>query len=187
MKYLLILLSVFAIQAHATTTILANGCRNPKFPSGGTHGGVTYVNYGGATAVGDGVTDDTQALLDVFNLSRGMPVAGSGPSGVYGNPIVVYIPSGTYRVTKAITVWAPCLLFGEPSSPPTVFLDTSSVLTGAHNSGFIIACDSYGHAEYDTNWYEAGSGANYTSANNTFELFIRDINFTVDSGNTGIS
>src|SRR6478752_8901245 len=100
-------------------TPTANGCRNPKHPTGGTFSGVTYVNYGGAVAIGNGVADDTQAILDALNLGR----ARGANSAL---PVAVYLEPGTYNVTKMLQIWDNTYFFGEPSSLPTVVLKTGS-------------------------------------------------------------
>lgn len=166
------------------TTTLAQGARNIKSPGGS--GG--FANYGGVAALGDGVTDDTQAFLDAFNINRSMA------SGLHqANDIFVYVPSGTYRLTRFLIMWSKFFLIGEPSAPPTVFLDTGSITLGntpATSRGlqpaFIIIRNSFSHNAYDVNWdSDGGVDPGPSSPNNTFETFIRDINFTVKSGNTG--
>jgi hypothetical protein len=162
-KYIIILLSVLALQAHATTSILAQGARNVKT---GLENG---VSYGGVTAYGDGTHDDTQAFLDAFN------------KGGLGNR-AIYVPPGTYLIDTTLIVWSNMFFFGEPSSPPTLVLKSGSMTSGS--APFICPLAAYNHSAYDTNWNSAGTGS-YASANNTFLCDIHDINFTVQSGNSG--
>jgi len=161
LKIWIMLLLFVAQSAYAATTILSQGARNVK----------NGAAYGGASAVGDGVHDDTQAILDAININRNI-----------NNPLAVYIPPGTYMVHSTIIVWNSTFLFGEPSSPPTIVLQSGSMTSGS--APFICPLSAYNHNAYDTNWNSAGTG-NYASPNNTFLLDIRDINFTVQSNNAG--
>ena len=101
-------LLVFQSAADAQTTILAAGARNVK----------NGAPYGGPSAVGDGVTDDTAA----FQAAIGSP---SGDS----NQTAVYVPSGTYLLSAGFT-FARGHFFGEPSNPPTLILKANSGLKG---------------------------------------------------------
>jgi hypothetical protein len=60
-RILVMFLALFVAQsALAATTILSQGARNVK----------NGAAYGGASAFGDGVHDDTQAILDALNINR---------------------------------------------------------------------------------------------------------------------
>jgi hypothetical protein len=160
---------LFLLISHSAThaaTILSQGARNVK----------NGAAYGGASAVGDGVHDDTQAILDAININRHF--TGSGNCDF----AAVYIPPGTYMVTKMIVVWDTTFLFGEPSNPATIVLKSGSMTSGS--SPFICPLANYNHNAYDTNWDSAGVNG-YASSNNTFFLDIRDINFTVQANNPG--
>ena len=146
-KYIVILLSVLALQAHATTTILAQKCINVKVPSG--TGG--FVAWTGTAAVGDGVTDDTAAFQ-----------AAIGSVGANTQQTAIYVPSGTYLLSAKFQ-FAQGHFFGEPSSPPTLVLKSSSGISGP----FFLFSNPV------------------NSTNNSFGFFVHDINFTIDSSNSG--
>ncbi len=61
--------------------------------------GVAVTHFG---AVGDGTTDDTQAIIDALNWTQGVP-------DVY----MAYFPAGTYKVTSTINLPAGAVLRGE--------------------------------------------------------------------------
>jgi hypothetical protein len=156
---------LFLLISHSVThaaTILSQGARNVK----------NGAAYGGASAVGDGVHDDTQAFLDAFNL------------GGFGQR-AIYVPPGTYLLHTTLIVWDQMFFFGEPSSPPTLVLKSGSMTSGS--APFICPVASYNHNPYDTNWDSANNSPPYASANNTFSIDIRDINFTVQPNNPGCS
>jgi hypothetical protein len=185
---LYILLLAVGGSAHATITPVANGYRNPKYPTGGTSGGVTFVSYGGTVAAyGDGVHDDTQAILECVNLNRDHP----GNEAQRWDFAGVYIPSGTYNVSNMIVLRDPIEVIGEPSSPPTIVLTASSTFFQSASSyastnpfvvfagGWGITCGSY---PFSQDWVSR-DGSGYTSTNNNFSENIRDVNFTVDGSN----
>jgi hypothetical protein len=170
MRVWIVLFLLVTQSATYAVTVLSNGARNVK------HG----APYGGASAVGDGVHDDTQAFLDALNINLDGTGTGVSP---------VYVPPGNYIVSKQLIFWVPGFIFGEPSDPPTIILKSGSMMSGAQP--FIATLGSYGHRPYDSNWNSAGqpggSHGNYATTNNTFFLEIRDINFTVQQGNPGCS
>src|ERR1700760_3305616 len=98
----LILLLLLVTHAYASTSILSQGARNVKNAS----------SYGGVSAVGDGVTDDTQAFLDALNIGRGNPLAENGDF----LPVSIYVPPGTYKVSRPLIIWSGTFIFGEPSA-----------------------------------------------------------------------
>jgi hypothetical protein len=170
MRILILFFLVITHSAIYAATVLSQGARNVR----------SGASYGGASAVGDGVHDDTQAFLDALNI--GLDGSGNGIAPVY-------VPPGNYLVSKQLIFWAPGFIFGEPSNPPTIILKSGSITSGSQP--LIATLHSYGHRPYDTNWNSAGqpggSHGNYASTNGTFFLEIRDINFTAHSGNPGCS
>jgi Pectate lyase superfamily protein len=169
--WIVFFLLVFHSAADAAT-ILSQGARNVK----------NAVAYGGVSAVGDGVTDDTQAFLDAFNLGRGLGPQGGSPTTHYASSIVVYVPPGNYLVKKQLIPWGAISLIGEPSNPPTITLAANSITTGIPQP-FICSRTSYGHCAYDTNW-DSANNATYAGSYNNFLSFYSNINFTVLPGNT---
>ena len=175
MKYLLFFLTAFALSAHATQTIMAEGARNVVTGCLVATGGGTGTSYGGATADPSGVADSTQAFLDALNINRHMSATG----GAIADPVTIYVPSGTYKVTSLLNVWDNTLFYGEPSSRPTITLVSGSMTSGSNP--FVVSTPSEGHAAYSTDW----STRTAQTTNDTFGCYIRDINFTVASGNSG--
>jgi hypothetical protein len=157
---------------HAAT-VLSQGARNVK----------NGAEYGGASAFGDGIHDDTQAFLDALNIGMN--------ANWNGGPIVpIYVPPGTYLISKTLILWAPGFIFGEPSNPPTLILKSGSmVAAGSHGPApFVTTVSSYNHHPYDSDWWDAGNTSlGYASTNNTFNFDLLDINFTVQSNNAGCS
>jgi hypothetical protein len=161
---------LFLLVTHSATyaaVVLSQGARNVK----------NGAPYGGASAVGDGVHDDTQAFLDALNIGL----------DVNAHPVApIYVPPGNYLVSKQLILWDPGFIFGEPSSPPTIILKTGSITNTSSPEPFVVTLCSQGHHPYDTNWNSANDGV-HASTNNSFCFDIRDINFTVQSGNPGVS
>ena len=78
----------FLLVTHAAaSTIFSQGARNVK----------KAASYGGVNAVGDGVTDDTQAFLDALNIGRHRPNDSF-------SPVAIYVPPGIYRVSETLLI-----------------------------------------------------------------------------------
>jgi hypothetical protein len=163
---------LFLLIAHAeihAATVLSQGARNVK----------NGAPYGGASAIGDGVHDDTQAFLDALNI--GMNVNGNA------SPIApIYVPPGNYLISKQLILWVPGFMFGEPSNPPTLVLKSGSLTNSSSPIPFVVTLSSYNHRPYDTNWNVANAPG-FASTNNTFHYDLLNINFTVQSNNPGCS
>jgi Pectate lyase superfamily protein len=164
-----IVLLLLLTHAYASTSILSQGARNVKNAS----------SYGGVSAIGDGVTDDTQAFLDALNIGRGNPLAENGDF----LPVSIYVPPGLYKVSQTLIIWSGTFIFGEPSATPTVFLASGSMTSGANP--FAVTAAGYGMQPYSTNWSDRGG--NFATTNNTFYIECQDINFTVQANNPGCS
>jgi hypothetical protein len=154
-------------------TVLSQGVRNVK----------NGASYGGASAVGDGVHDDTQAFLDALNLGR----RSTGDVTPSDWPFVaIYIPPGTYLVSQILVFRGPFMIFGEPSAPPTIVLKANApyFASGANGGANPFIALDYGwrHPAYDNTW-KLRDGTTYRCTNNDFDMDIRDINFTVQAGN----
>jgi hypothetical protein len=159
-----------AFTTQATQTIISQGARNVKSASA----------YGGVSAVGDGVTDDTQAFLDALNKGRYQ-----GKANTF-LPVAIYVPPGTYLVKQTLIVWENTFLFGEPSSIPTIVLAANSPNFRSGANPFVVTASGYNMQPYSTNWSDR-DGVTYASTNNIFYIDVHDINFTVRSGNPGCS
>ena len=154
----------------ASTTILSQGARNVK----------NAASYGGVSAVGDG-TDDTQAFLDALNIGRNNPLAENGCF----QPVAIYVPPGTYKVSKTLIIWENTFLFGEPSAPPTIVMEANSPNFASGANPFIVTASGYNMQPYSTDWSDRGGS--YSTTNNIFFVDVHDINFTVSAGNPGCS
>jgi hypothetical protein len=178
---MLIVALFLALSAYADTTILSQGARNVKT------GLVNGVPYGGATAFGDGVHDDTQAFLDALNMGRNMATPSKNKANA--SPVTIYVPSGTYKISSTLIIWDFTVIYGEPSSRPTIILASGSMTSGSNP--FIVTTPSGAKPAYSTDWLtRAGgtdpvTGGRTNSTNNLFDCYIRDINFTVAANNPG--
>ena len=71
-------------------------------------------------AIGDGKADDTsaiQAALD-FVSADGNQTRRDGGFGTTGAPAVVYLPGGTYRLSKPIHSYVQTVVVGDPTNMP---------------------------------------------------------------------
>jgi hypothetical protein len=177
---LFLLLLLFTQAPTYATSVLSQGARNVK----------NGAPYGGASAVGDGVHDDTQAFLDALNLNRGMQ-AGTSGSDTTASDVAIYVPPGNYLVSRQLILWCPLVFFGEPSNPPTITLKSNSITNvnpDPGSSAFVVVFPADNKPAYSTNSQAGGTGPNGTgfrSNNNNFFVYVHDINFKVLSGNAG--
>src|SRR5271170_6911994 len=83
---------------------------SPKLPSGSTTGVINVKTYcklpiylaaQATCAAGDGVTDDTQAIIQAVRLNSGATSV-RAPNGTSSRDSIIYFPSGTYLVSKPI-------------------------------------------------------------------------------------
>lgn len=111
-----------------------------------------FRNVRDFSAVGDGVADDTAAInraISSLTLPLDEPVEGErcgfmGESSTVA-PVLVYFPSGTYRVTAPLISFYYTQLVGSASKRPTILADPSF-------QGFaVIDEDPYGPE--GKNWY----------------------------------
>ncbi|KAE9391952.1 exo-beta-1,3-glucanase [Gymnopus androsaceus JB14] len=82
-----------------------------------------YRNVKDYGAIGDGIADDSAAIN--LAISDGGRCGGGGCESSTITPAVVYFPSGTYLVKKAITPYYMTQLLGDPRDPPTLLADES--------------------------------------------------------------
>jgi len=162
-KYIVILMSVLALQAHATQTRMADGCRNVVTGCLVTTGGGVGASYTSNLADPTGVNDSTAAFNDAFTVG----MVGTSPNAQ--PPYPVYVPSGTYSVSGQIIFYVPGFIFGEPSSRPTIVLKSGSLTNSGSAIPFVKTLQSG------------------RSVNNTFFGYFSNINLTVDSNNAGCS
>lgn len=77
-------------------------------------------------AIGDGKADDT-ASINAALSSEGRCAAGCDSSTL--TPLVLYFPSGTYKISSPINVLYYTAMIGNPGNPPTIIASTN--FTGA--------------------------------------------------------
>lgn len=84
---------------------------------------VVYRDVRSYGATGNGVTDDTQAIINALTEGRGDTDA-NYPSTTYSSstqkPAYVFFPSGTYLVTQTLPVVYYTQMVGDPNNPPTI-------------------------------------------------------------------
>lgn len=76
-------------------------------------------------AKGDGITDDTEAIQAALNYGNGTHFRNSSAWGTTGAPALVYIPPGTYRITKKINSYVDTVVMGDPDNLPVLQADES--------------------------------------------------------------
>ncbi|KAJ3556787.1 hypothetical protein NPX13_g10062 [Xylaria arbuscula] len=121
-----------------------------------------YRNVKDYGAVGDGVTDDTAAIQSAFYDGGRCGAFLCGSSSTTN--AVVYFPSGTYKVSKSITMNYATIMVGNPNDPPVLQATAGFTLSGI---GIIDAAP-----------YQAGGSLPYGGATNIFWRQIK--NFVID-------
>jgi glucan 1,3-beta-glucosidase len=144
------------------------------------HHGFNFRNVTDFGAVGDGVADDTAALQAAIDFARG----GEPGSDADKSAAVIYLGSGTFRVTDTLVLWKWTKLIGNPHCPPTIVLPTS---TPAFNGSkglrpLLVTNTGYNSSAAAHAWWEeAGGGA----ANENFFTSIHHLRVVVGSDNPG--
>ena len=124
-------------------------------------------NYG---AVGDGVTDDTVAINKAMTAGARC-VQGCNSSSTA--PAIVYIPAGTYKVSKPIIMPYFTQVVGDALNKPTLL--ASSDFKG------MAVLDSDPYDNYGNNWY-----INQNNFNRQVRNLIIDISGIADGSGAGI-
>ena len=104
---------------------------------------VSVLDFG---AVGDGVTDDTAAIQAAINAVNTLPMNG-----------VVYLPSGTYKITTALSVPYGVSIFGDGG--------TASIIQAEGCNGLNFTSFSYsiGSMFYEDFGLTAATGTNFSA------------------------
>ncbi|KAJ6780035.1 hypothetical protein PWT90_01207 [Aphanocladium album] len=71
-------------------------------------------------AVGDGKVDDTDAIQAALDFGNGTEFRNSSAWGTTGAPAVVYIPQGTYRITRPLYNYVDTVIMGDPINKPVL-------------------------------------------------------------------
>ncbi|CAK5270966.1 unnamed protein product [Mycena citricolor] len=120
-----------------------------------------YRNVKDFGARGDGVTDDTIAINNAIASGNRCGGGSCGSSTV--SPALVFFPSGTYLVSKAIIAYYYTQLIGDARHPPTL------LAAGNFSDIAVIDADPYIPNGFGSQWY--------TNQNN----FFRSVrNFVID-------
>lgn len=70
-------------------------------------------------AIGDGGTDDTDAFNRAITDESRMG-GGKGAGGTTGQPALIYVPPGTYKISSSIQLFIDTQLIGDAINPPTI-------------------------------------------------------------------
>ncbi|KAI9731941.1 MAG: hypothetical protein M1834_004392 [Cirrosporium novae-zelandiae] len=76
-------------------------------------------------AHGDGIHDDAQAIQNALDAGNSYGNRSSGALGTTGQPVVIYLPSGTYMMSKPIQLFVGTVLMGDPTNPPVIKATTN--------------------------------------------------------------
>ncbi len=131
-------------------------------------------------AVGDGVTDDTQAFIRALELGRG------GKGDREKHMANVYVPGGTYLISDTLIVYRGTMLAGDADNPPTIVLKEKSPGFGDPEKPrpMLVTYCAYATDPADRQWAirtnEVGG-----STNNTFFITVRHLNLKIGAGNPG--
>jgi glucan 1,3-beta-glucosidase len=101
-----------------TSPFIANGASWPVFRN-------VKTGYG---AKGDGVTDDTAAIVNAITAGNSAGDRSQHVFGTTGQPAVVYLPAGTYLISSPLQLYVDTVIMGNPLDPPTI--KASSSFTG---------------------------------------------------------
>lgn len=97
-------------------------------------------------AKGDGVTDDTDAIQNAINAGNSFAGRTTNSLGTTGQPAVVYIPSGTYMLSKPLQLYVGTVVLGNPINRPTLKATSSF-------SGSTIIFSKDPHQDSTTTFY----------------------------------
>ncbi|CAK4031656.1 Glucan 1,3-beta-glucosidase [Lecanosticta acicola] len=153
-------------------------------------------------AVGDGVTDDTDAFNRAITEQSRMG-GGRGSGGVTGQPALIYIPSGTYSISSSIQLFIDTQVIGDPIDPPTIkassIMNNNTILIDGYDFGMQstnnfyiglrnIILDTSGASSADTiyalNW-AVSQATNLVNVNVTMPVGSQHIGLEMDGGSSG--
>jgi len=161
------------------------GCHTPKpevlpvpYWYETTRHGSAFRNARDFGAKGDGVADDTAAIQAAIDRQRGVRYE--------KKPAIVYVPTGTYRISDTLILWKWTHLVGNPHDPPTIVLAAKS--PGFDNpkakKPAIVTTNGWCVDPKSRNW-PANSDKLGASANNTFYTQVHHLGVRIERGNPG--
>ncbi|RYP30701.1 hypothetical protein DL767_006117 [Monosporascus sp. MG133] len=160
MRFAVFLLTVISLAIEAKAYWLADIKHQGVAPFGGD-GYTIWRNVKDFGARGDGVTDDTQAILRAMNEPGNRCMQGC--ASTTETPAVVYFPAGTYMISSSIITPYMTQMIGDPSNRP--------VLKATANFEGFGLIDGNPYYTENPNWI-------------TTNIFFRQIrNFVIDTTN----
>jgi glucan 1,3-beta-glucosidase len=137
-------------------------------------------------AQGDGVNDDTWAIQQAINDGD----REDHPGGTTGTPALVYLPSGTYKISSAIQVLINTVIVGNPLAKPVIkptdSLDGSTAINATDGStqgtnNFYMAIRNI---EIDTTGMTASMSVNALNWGVSQGTSLSNVDFTMPFGDT---
>lgn len=105
--------------------------------------GPGFRNVKSYGAVGDGVTDDSAAIISALTEGRS-----ARPFSV-SDPTLVYIPPGTYLISKTLPLYFYTYLVGNFRCMPTLLVASGAFPHG----GYVVDSDIDDNGEHDDEFY----------------------------------
>ena len=148
------------------------------------HNHTTFRNAMAFGAKGDGITDDTVAINRALSQDRDMAAT------LTTQPAVVYLPPGTYAVSKGLQLAFYTFIHGNPLCPPTIkWLGSGEVIEGPpscdrcdHDGDFF-----YGVTHVNVDTTKAGAtgavGVHWALSQGTY---LRNLLLSIGDGRAGI-
>jgi hypothetical protein len=138
-------------------------------------------------AVGDGVADDTAAIQRAINHNQGDRYDKAGGH--------VFLPSGTYKITRRLTLWSRTYFMGDPLDPPTLLLpaNTPDFQDPEHPNALIATWNGYNCDPEDPWFYQVPmpisahdkGDPKFASSNNLFRVALGNFKIVIEPGNPG--
>ncbi|KAH8901136.1 pectin lyase-like protein [Thozetella sp. PMI_491] len=150
---------------------MANISRSGSWPWGSNAAGFkVYRNVKDYGAKGDGVTDDTQAIM---NAVKDFNACGPGCYSSTTKGSIIYFPAGTYLVSSTIETYYGTQFIGDATNRPTIKAAASFVGLGVLSTDHYVDGGGLGVDGNAKEWYINTS------------VFYRQIrNFIIDIRNT---
>lgn len=119
---------------------------------------IKYINVKDYGAVGDGLTDDSDAIIDALLANN-------------TEKTIVYFPTGTYIISKPIRVYSETVLYFDNATVKVFrnnndFRQLSFCLGEYNNASFASAYDGVHDVQFINLKFDGGYNALYTTTNN---------------------